>query len=346
MSNHCDRRLADQTRFVRAVLSRDNGVCVFCGALATDVHQIFASELWDDGGFFEDNGASVCSVHYRACRSTVISVEAAVAAVGLETPVLPPHLYAVQRYDTWGNAILNDGRRTRGELFHLAAVQAALHQGDVLEGFTDWVRYPRTHTLPWSESLGEGDLVMSSLSRLSGRRVVATEKMDGENISLYRDFIHSRSVRPSSHPTRVWLDDYWKSRQSDIPAGWRVCGEYLYARHTIGYSNLKSYFLGFSVWTDENECLSWDDTLEFFARRDILPVRVLFDDEYDHDAMRQIWPRAGSRDSEGYVLRTASQFHYRDFRRCVGKFIRSGYFQSYPLRDEHAATLEHNNISS
>ena len=33
-----------------------------------------------------------------------------------------------------------------------------------------------------------------------------------------------------------------------IPAGWRVCGENMYARHSIAYEDLDSWFYGFSVW--------------------------------------------------------------------------------------------------
>lgn len=331
-------------RFTAHVLARDGNKCVFCSSPAVSVHQLFAKELWDDGGFFAENGASVCQTHLHACRATEISVETVAAAIGISEPVLPEHLYSVQRYDTWGNPILQDGRRARGELFDLPAVQAELSRAGHLERFTHWSRYPRTYALPWSETIGEGDRQMRSTDAFVGERVVATEKMDGENISLYRDFLHSRSVRESHHPTRRWLNDYWSARRDRIPLGWRVCGEYLFARHTVEYENLESYFLGFAVWTDANECLSWDDTMEFFSSREITPVRILFDGAYEENVIRNIWSASGSASAEGYVLRVAGPFLQRDFRRCVGKFIRSGYAQSYPLRDGQSDALQLNGV--
>ncbi|MEL7307213.1 MAG: RNA ligase family protein, partial [Pseudomonadota bacterium] len=42
-----------------------------------------------------------------------------------------------------------------------------------------------------------------------------------------------------------------------------MCGENLYARHSISYNNLPSYFMAFSVWNELNQCLSWQDTKQF-----------------------------------------------------------------------------------
>lgn len=55
-----------------------------------------------------------------------------------------------------------------------------------------------------------------------------------------------------------------------VPDGWRVCGENLFARHSIPYEDLESFFYGFSVW-DGERCLDWDRTVEFL--RDLgIPV--------------------------------------------------------------------------
>src|SRR5205823_10457529 len=115
-------------------------------------------------------------------------------------------------------------------------VQKAL--GDVLQLFTHWVKYPRTYHLPWSEDVKDDDRVMESLDGLVGQRVIATEKMDGENTTMYAHYIHARSVDGRSHPSRDWVKGFWGSIGADIPAGWRVCGENLYAKHSIHYGDL------------------------------------------------------------------------------------------------------------
>lgn len=35
-------------------------MCVFCKKPATEVHHILDRKLFDDGGYYENNGASVC----------------------------------------------------------------------------------------------------------------------------------------------------------------------------------------------------------------------------------------------------------------------------------------------
>lgn len=319
--------------FCAEVVRRDGAACVVCGAPSTRVHAILAAELWDAESFSLNNGATVCDEHAQQCLSTVISVEEIRRAARILSPALPDHLYAIQAYDTWGNPVLRDGRRAKGELFHEAYVQQWLQLGGALSLFSDWVRYPRTFVLPWSEHCGEGDVRLSNLQPLHGRQIVVTEKMDGENISLYRDYFHSRGLETAEHSSREWLKAFWQSIRELIPPGWRVCGEYLFARHTISYSNLDSFFLGFAVWDNSNNCLGWDETVEYLRSLGISHARVLYRGEFDELALRALWGRTCGTNSEGYVLRADSAFAYKDFRRLVGKFVRQGYQQTYPISD-------------
>jgi hypothetical protein len=45
----------------------------------------------------------------------------------------------------------------------------------------------------------------------------------------------------------------------DIPLGWRVCGENVFAKHSIYYDKLPSYFLVFSIWDENNFSLNWEE---------------------------------------------------------------------------------------
>ena len=56
------------------------------------------------------------------------------------------------------------------------------------------VKYPRTFHLPYSPQRGEGDKVLPSDDIFRGKPVVVTEKMDGENTTLYADYLHARSI--------------------------------------------------------------------------------------------------------------------------------------------------------
>jgi hypothetical protein len=99
----------------------------------------------------------------------------------------------------------------------------------------------------------------------------------------------------------------WGRLAHDIPEGWRICGENLYAKHSIAYDRLPSFFLGFSVWTDGNECLAWDDTLEWFRLLDITPVPLLYDGIFDERAIMALWTPSVWSHCEGYVVRRAGQ---------------------------------------
>lgn len=320
--------LLSRERFRDAIFARDGQRCVFCSAPAADAHHIMERRLWSDGGYYLDNGASVCPEHHVQCETTIISVEAVRIACGIQKVLVPPHLYPDQPYDKWGNPILPNGTRMRGELFHDESVQKVLARGEMLDLFTHWVKYPRTHHLPWSESVGKDDRIIESLAPFFGRRVIVTAKMDGENTSLYRDHIHARSLDGRSHPSRDWAKNFWASIRSDIPEGWRVCAENLFAEHSIPYANLPSYLMGFSVWNDRNICLPWDETVEWLGLFGLPPVGVLYDGPFDETAIQALWNPADWAVREGYVMRIADAFPYAEFRRNVAKFVRKNHIQT------------------
>ncbi len=188
------------------------------------------------------------------------------------------------------------------------------------------VKYPRTRHLPWSPGSTSDDLFADSLLPFRGQRVIVTEKMDGENTSLYRDGLHARSIDGRHHPSRDWVKAMHGRMAHQIPEGWRVCGENLYALHSIAYAALPSFFLMFSVWNEQNHCLSWDETVEWAALLGLAHVPVLFDGIYDEHALRELAPDTSV--TEGYVVRLASRFAYADFGDSVAKWVRTNHIQS------------------
>lgn len=150
----------------------------------------------------------------------------------------------------WGNTYLENGKRTIGPLFHDESVQKVLAW--CLNEFTNYVKYKRTMHLPWSDGVNDDDRVMRDTSIFHGKRVVVTEKMDGENTTIYNDYFHARSVDGRHHYTRNWVKSFAMNYISpSLPKGWRMCGENLFALHSIKYENLNSYFLCFSIWNEK-----------------------------------------------------------------------------------------------
>lgn len=321
-------KLLTRDQFREAVFERDGHKCVFCEKPAVDAHHILERRLWPDGGYYLNNGASVCEAHHLACERTLIPVETVRTYCGITKIIVPPHMYEDHIYDKWGNGILENGKRTKGELFFDPSVQKVLEEGGALSCFVDYVKYPRTHHVPWSPGIHSDDRVIPSMGIFSGRRVIVTEKMDGENTSVYTNYLHARSVDSRNHPSRNWVKNFCSNFQADIPPGWRVCGENLFAEHSVKYSDLPSYFLGFSIWTESNVCLSWDETLEWFELFGVTPAPVLYDGEYDEKKIKALWDTFKWDISEGYVIRIAENFHYRNFKDSVAKFVRDGHIQT------------------
>jgi len=192
------------------------------------------------------------------------------------------------------------------------------------------IKYPRTHHLPWSPGVSDDDQVMADLSFLrAADRIVVTVKMDGENTTLYHDGLHARSLDSAAHPSRTHVKQMHAALAHEIPRGWRVCGENLYARHSIAYKNLPAYFLAFSVWDDRNVCLSWDATLEWLTLIGLKAVPVLYDGPFDEAVLRTLFRSTHLGDEmEGFVVRVAGEFPFEDFQRAVGKYVRKGHVQT------------------
>lgn len=194
------------------------------------------------------------------------------------------------------------------------------------------IKYPRTKHLPWSPGATSDDKILVDTSCFEGKMVVITEKMDGENSTLARDYYHARSLDSKDHSSRSWIKQFHASIKNDIPEGWRICGENLYAKHSIGYDNLKSYFYCFSIWDDTNYCLSWRDTVEFCEMLGIEHVPVLRDEFLWQERTPRLIGEytigglfADGKDHEGYVVRNANGFLYENFGDNVAKWVRENH---------------------
>lgn len=195
-------------------------------------------------------------------------------------------------------------------------------------------KYPKTLHFPWSPGLQNDDRLIQSLDGFVGKRVIVTEKLDGENTSMYNDGIHARSIDGRHHPSRDWVKAFHGQIQHYLNEHERVCGENVYAEHSIRYENLDTYFYGFSLW-HADFCFSWDTTLIRFEEMGITPVPVLYDGIWNEEYIRKLGEMIMNEEPgdpcEGYVVRTADGFKIDDFQKCVAKFVRKDHIQT----DEH-----------
>ena len=341
-----ENKLLSRQDFKNAVFARDHHTCVFCQKPAADAHHIFDRKLFPDGGYYLNNGASVCEEHHLACEQTRISIQDVQGACGILELVMPPGLEATQAYDKWGNLLLSNGSRVRGSLFSDPGVQKVLEDGGVLTLFSHKVKYPRTWHMPDSPGATTDDKRLAHLTFFENQSVVITEKMDGENTTLYRTELHARSIDSgfSGHPSRDWVKAFHNRIALDIPEGWRICGENLYAKHSIAYSNLKSFFYGFSIWNTDNVCLSWEDTLEWFELLGIVPVPTVYRGTFDMGRLHKLCRSTTLGGKEGVVMRLTDAFPYAKFSNSVAKYVRANHVQT----DRHwrGAPLSLNGLES
>lgn len=194
-------------------------------------------------------------------------------------------------------------------------------------------RYNRTYHGPFlSETITKDDKTLKDYSDFqNGDEIVLLEKMDGENTTMAKEYIHARSLDSNNHPSRNWVKGLWGEINYNIPEDWRVCGENMYAFHSIFYDNLESYFYCFNIWNEKKECLSFDDTIEWCKLLGIVHVPVLYRGPFDIKKVKEIYDSLDKTKQEGLVCRKTKSFHYDDFKKNVFKAVRKN----------HVSTNEH-----
>lgn len=321
-------KLLTRDQFRDGVFARDGHKCVFCGEPAQDAHHILERRLWPDGGYYLENGASVCGDHHIACETTEISVEEVREAAGIRKICVPDTLYEDHVYDKWGNPVNSDGTRAIGPLFFDESVQKVLGQGGKLDLFVQRVKAAKTMHLKSSPGIHSDDRVIRDYQGFEGQEVVATVKMDGENTMMYWDYIHARSIDGRGHPSRSWVKAFHARIQGDIPVGWRLNGENVYAQHSIRYDDLDTYFFGFALWNEKNIRLDWDDMLMWFDLLGVTPAKQLYRGPWDEKIINGLHKQINTERDEGFVVTTTKGFPFSEYHNKVAKWVRAGHVQT------------------
>ena len=203
------------------------------------------------------------------------------------------------------------------------------------------IKYPKTPHVPWSVGTSD-DKTLITDAHFEKERVIVSLKMDGENTSIYNDYMHARSLYPPNHPSQSWV----KKLAGEI--GWklnmfeRVCGENLYAQHTVHYDDLPSYFMVFSVWDNSaglDLCLHWDETVTIVNDLKLITVPIIYDGIYNKEAIIKAYAPYADK-HEGYVIRNAKMFLYENFDKNVAKFVNPGFRQTLKESTVHWASAK------
>jgi hypothetical protein len=188
-------------------------------------------------------------------------------------------------------------------------------------------KYPRTFHLPDSPGATGDDRIQHDLSWLDGELVV-TEKLDGGNLTFTRDAMYARSPDSGTHPWDRPAKALWAMTAHRIPDDWRVCGESMWARRGIAYSDLPGVFIVFGIWDETDTLLGWDDTVDWALRLELPVVPVLYRGGSLSEA-RAAWAGKCTVDSsEGFVVRAAGRIPAAEFPVKALKWVRAEHVRT------------------
>jgi ATP-dependent RNA circularization protein (DNA/RNA ligase family) len=125
-------------------------------------------------------------------------------------------------------------------------------------------KYPRTPHLEGSRiQIGDEDLKIVPFSHIQGRECVIEEKMDGANsaVSIGQNgtlLLQSRGHYLTGGPRekhydlfKTWANRYAYELQELLGTRYIMYGEWMYAKHTVFYTDLPHYFLEFDIFDKE-----------------------------------------------------------------------------------------------
>lgn len=209
-------------------------------------------------------------------------------------------------------------------------------------------KYGRTYHYPFSPGTSSDDRInwewWNDLKQI--KKVVHTEKMDGENTCLNTIGVFARShAAPTRHPWAQYLKERWSLIKNDL-GDLEIFGENCYAIHSIEYTRLEHHFFVFGI-REKDRWLSWEET-KFYAGVLDFPTVPELGFAYPESAAEveaQVMDIVkepstfGSRDvnsqeacrMEGLVTRNAESYPVADFRKNVFKYVRKDHVKT----DQH-----------
>jgi len=187
------------------------------------------------------------------------------------------------------------------------------------------MKYPRTPHFHWSKGGTADDIRLVDLKAFSDLDLVVTEKLDGEQTTLTNKAIHARSEDGYGLPWQTYMKKMWANIKNDIPNNLEICGECVYAVHSIEYKKLDSIFYVFGVF-ENGFALSWKEVEEYAELLGLSTVPELnFGRIQDFIEMPIPNESVFGGECEGYVIRNINSFLISDFKDNIAKCVRKNH---------------------
>lgn len=171
--------------------------------------------------------------------------------------------------------------------------------------------------------------------RFDGKPTIVTEKLDGENTTMTREFIHARSLDSKNHPSRNYVKRLWGVIQYRIPQGLYIVGENVFAKHSILYTELTDFFYVFAMYKHKTGqglyVIPWEQTVKI-AKDLGLPCVPKLGETVVGAKHLFLWTSdRGSvfgPEREGFVLRPENEFPFKDWENRTAKWVRPNHVQT------------------
>jgi len=168
---------------------------------------------------------------------------------------------------------------------------------------------------------------MLDIECLKGKQLIFYEKLDGEVTVCSREGVHARSEDSNyKDPWQTWMNSEYHRFRYDIPEGMHICGENMYAIHSIEYPFLDSYFYVFNI-EYKGEFLSVDDMVEWVELFGLKMCPYFYIGTIEDSFPIPNYSVFG-REAEGYVVRNVENFLYGDFGENVAKCVRKDHVKT------------------
>lgn len=325
-------KLLTRDEFRNKVFKRDNYCCVICKDPAKDAHHIIDRKLFENSGYFESNGASLCEPCHIKAEQNVITCSEIRTAAGITTIILPEDFDPEYTYNKWGETDSENYSRKYGRTYHYTFSPGTTSDD-------------RINHMYWNH-----------VKKISS--IIHTEKLDGENTCIKKIGVFARShAAPTLHRWADYLKIKWSMIKNDLN-DLEIFGENLFAIHSIKYINLEDHFFVFGI-RYKNTWLSWEETkfyagmLDFKTVPELLIVSPTEQKLYETQIFDIVKNQStfGSLDNgsklpcrmEGIVSRNTQEYNVSDFKMNVFKYVRKDHVKT----DEHwsskprRATLMH-----
>lgn len=306
-------KLLTRDDFRNKVLARDNHKCVVpgCNKEAVDAHHIVERKLWHNGGYYLENGASVCETHHKLAEINKILPITLREYIGIKNKILPLQLDKNKEYTKWGKELISK------QVYNM--------------------KYPTTYYFSFSKRPDNHKKDIGNVDNLTNCPVVLTIKMDGSNVKINTNFVAARNGMHADHKSFDYLKVLHSKLKDNLPVHLDIFGEWLYAKHSIHYIDdlaLENYLQIFGIYNLKTQMWSsWDDVEKMAKQLGVTTVPVIKTDIYSnkyllsgdvlHTGIKLILDG-----HEGIVMRNIFPFHNSKFQNNVMKYVRANHIQT------------------